>query len=228
VVGTSILLGVLYVRLFLPEMVAEHFIGGAGRIGMMVILIAALSLSLRWVEWRPQWRSCWEASALILLAGDLAAAHWGLNPTVDASYYHRPSELASQLSGSTARTRTIYLPEDEYQAKFTHFFRFSSFQAGDVAHWASVRNSLLPNLGMLDGVHSANNFDPLLVGSYDALIQSLDDLAPDDSTILQALNVGLLLTPTQRGPQGWLCGQFMPPYPTLGLESALPTVRPPG
>src|SRR5574341_1432326 len=197
--GAAILLGALCAQFLLNNTVAVPLIRAAARAGLMVILVAVLCLTLRRVEWHPQWRQWWEAAALILLAADLVTAHWGLNPTVDASYYQRPSALANQLSRITADTRTFYLPEDEYQAKFASFFSFKSFQVSDIDHWVTVRDSLLPNLGMLDGIRSANNFDPLLVGSYDALIGSLDELTPEEQLrALPMLSAGILLTPTQR------------------------------
>jgi hypothetical protein len=52
---------------------------------------------------------------------------------------------------------------------------------------------------MLDGIPSANNFDPLLVGAYDALLEDIDKLAPDEQlAVVERLNVGILLTPTSR------------------------------
>ncbi len=197
--GLSILLGALYARFMLPGMVQESFIHGVGRLGLMIVLVGALALALRRAEWQPGWRPWWEAAALGLLAGDLVTAHWGLNPTIQAAFYHQPSSMAEALAGNLRGARTLYLPDDEYEAKFRYAVSFTSFQADNPAHWHGVRNSLLPNLGMIDGVPSANNFDPLLVGSADALLQSLSDLPAEGQVeAARRMGVGVLLTTKQR------------------------------
>jgi len=53
----------------------------------------------------------------------------------------------------------------EYRVKFS-YLTFDDFGPRDVDYWWGMREALLPNAGMLDGVASANNFDPLLVGRY--------------------------------------------------------------
>jgi hypothetical protein len=53
--------------------------------------------------------------------------------------------------------------------------RFKSFQP--MVDWAKMRDAQLPNLNLLDGLSSANNFDPLIPGRYDRWMQALEDPA---------------------------------------------------
>ena len=136
-------------------------------------------------------RPLWEGAALVVLALDLIATGWGLNPTIEPDYYRERSPLANVATA----TRTLYLPQDEYEAKFNTFLDFKAFGPSTRAAWKPLRESLLPNLGMLDGVPSANNFDPLRVGPHDALFESTRDLPLEQALPrLRAMNVGILLT----------------------------------
>ncbi len=196
--GVAILLGGLYAAHWLPE-VEPTLAWGTARLGALTVLVAGLALTLRHAEQHPRLQPWWQAAALSLLATDLVVAHWGLNPTVDPGYYHRTSSLVEQIAPLLDEARTIYMPQDEYTAKFELFFSFADFQASDRAHWLEARASLLPNLGMIDGLPSASNFDPLRVGVYDALLQSLAGLPPDAQVeALARMGVGVLLTPDQR------------------------------
>ena len=51
----------------------------------------------------------------------------------------------------------------ENRIKFT-FLTFRDFGPRDVATWRRMREAMIPNVAMLDGVASANNFEPLMVG----------------------------------------------------------------
>ena len=59
----------------------------------------------------------------------------------------------------------------EYRVKFS-YLTFDDFGPHDVDYWWKMREALLPNTGMLDGVASANNFDPLLVGRHVDLLEA--------------------------------------------------------
>lgn len=166
------------------------------RLGVQAALTALLFLIWERVEKLPRGRPAWEAVALIGLALDLVSAHRGLNPTLPASYYHQPSALAEAVTATAPNSRTLYLPEDAYQAEFEALLDVSNFWAGGYARQDELRASLLPNLGMIDGVLSANNFDPLRVGHQDALVEVLRDMPlVEASEIARRMGVGVLLAP---------------------------------
>ena len=50
------------------------------------------------------------------------------------------------------------------------------FEEGE--DWSSLRASMLPNITVLDGVQSANNFDPLIPGRYSVWMEILEQADP--------------------------------------------------
>lgn len=206
--GVAILLvSVLSDRVLLPG-VQPTFIRATMRLGVMVALIGLLALGLKWVEGQPDWRHWWKMAALILLAGDLVVAHWGLNPTIDPDFYYQESGFVDLLANDIADARVIYLPQDEQYALYGLYLNLGDLRPGDPAHWLDFRGSLLPNLNMIDGVSSASIFDPLRIAYYDALLRSLRptnapdeagprELTPELINTLRQMNVGVVLTPSE-------------------------------
>ncbi|MEN6409725.1 MAG: YfhO family protein, partial [Anaerolineaceae bacterium] len=84
----------------------------------------------------------------------------------------------------------IYLSEqDEYDLKFNRYLNFYSFMIDEP--WQSMRDVILPDAGMLDGVATANNFDPLLPERYATWLKAVDGASPEQKAGLLALmNVG--------------------------------------
>ncbi len=188
------------------------------RLGVGIMLAGVLMLGMHHAEDRPRWRIYGEVLALALLAADLVSAHWGLIPTIGASYYHQRTPLADAVPPDT---RTLYLPADEYTAKFGVYLSFTDFRPTDRAHWDALRASLLPNLGMVDGVPSANNFDPLLIGHYATLLDEVGALPQDEQLArLQEMNVGALL---RARPDGTVeIAPVETPWPRVALAACTP------
>ncbi|MEK7276255.1 MAG: hypothetical protein AAB427_02805, partial [Chloroflexota bacterium] len=114
---------------------------------------------------QPDSPTRWRWLALAFITVDLGLAAARLNPTTSADLYHlRP---AFTLSAGRAYTYA----DDGYRIKFREFFRFNSFDALDAQ---SLRDSLLPNLPVLDGIPSANNFDPLLPARYVEYVKAME------------------------------------------------------
>jgi hypothetical protein len=167
------------------------------RLGAGVAILAGLVLLQRRAGDEPRRRARWEALALALLALDLVSAHRGLNPTIAAAYYHQRTPLANQIP---AGTRALYLPADEYAAKFDVYLNLTDFMPDNRAHWDALRASLLPNLGMIDGIASASAFDPLQVGYHAVLLREVERL-PEDERLerLRQMAVGAVLKARQDG-----------------------------
>ena len=123
----------------------------------------------------------WRAAVVAFVALDLLLFGWPLVPTVDRSLYDGSTEAANSLHSEPDSVR-VYWPVDpiepnseysaEYRIKFS-YLNFDDFGPRDVNHWREMREALLPNAGMLDGVSSANNFEPLLVGRYADLLEAV-------------------------------------------------------
>ena len=166
VFGGAFLIAGLAAPLLIADKRLATFSAATLRLGVTLVGVGVLTLA--WRE-KPLWRVA--VAGLVLL--DLLFFGWPLVPTVDQALYQGSTKVAAFLEESgDAR---IYWPTDpthrnrEYDAenrlKF-EYLRFNDFGSRDVDHWWGMREALIPNAGMLDGVASVNNFDPLLVGRY--------------------------------------------------------------
>lgn len=106
-----------------------------------------------------QW---WMWAVIIWLAADLVVAGWGLNPGTDKSDYQEYTGIYTRTNERYAR---YYISlNDEQRLKFETFFCFDTFDVpGGVM---AVRDTLLPNTNILDGLDSTSNFDPIVTGRY--------------------------------------------------------------
>jgi len=136
------------------------------RLGLTLAAAGGLVLLRRGQPW-------WQPAMAGLVLLDLLVFGWGLVPSVDRALYAGRSRVGVSLTTGPAVSRIFWpageQPEPGYELKFRRFFRFDRFGPRDLAFWRPLRETLLPNLGMLDGVASANNFEPLLLGHYAAV-----------------------------------------------------------
>jgi hypothetical protein len=138
--------------------------------------------------WPARVRRQWIGIVAAVVTIDLVIAGNGLNPTTSASIYQGASALISQTGDGH---RLFLFPETERVLKFERTHRFDSFQTAQNPR--RIRESGLPNATMLDGVSSANNFDPLLPARYTEWISALM-LAPGErqEDRLRLMDVGWL------------------------------------
>lgn len=133
--------------------------------GALLLASGALGLT-RGSRPGPAWQ--WLAIGLVL--ADMLYVGRGANPTLPSRTFEprRAAELAAYGD------HRLYLPSPvEQQIKFEQAFRFDDFQADQ--DWSLVRDALLPNTGLLDGLSSANNFDPIRPGRYTDWLERLED-----------------------------------------------------
>jgi len=111
-------------------------------------------------------------SGLVILI-DLLVAGIGLNPTVPIEVFQGESQLVDVVGNE----HRIYMaPDVEYEFKYERTHRFDTFYA--VLDWSNIRDSGLPNTPLLDGISSANNFDPILPDRYVIWVEAVEAL-PD-------------------------------------------------
>jgi hypothetical protein len=132
----------------------------------------------------------WAISVLLFVAVDLWWASSMSNPTVPASFYDRHTPL------TTAR---IFIPDPKNAAlpevAFENYLPLSDYRAA-VEKRVAYRESLLPNLNLLDRQPSLNNFDPLRPEGLERFTGLLNRLPSGDARLVQLLNAGA----TQIGP----------------------------
>lgn len=118
----------------------------------------------------------WPVVVVLFVAADLLVAGWGLNPGIGLSFYTQPVASEQLQPGGLEGGRIFIAPTVEDELKYQQFMRFDSFQPQ--LDWSAMRFARLPNLNLLDGLPSSNNFDPLVPGRYarwmEALGESLD------------------------------------------------------
>ncbi|HUF37785.1 MAG TPA: YfhO family protein [Anaerolineales bacterium] len=113
----------------------------------------------------------WRTTVLAVTALDLAIAGWGLNPATGLQVY---SALPPPVE--TASGERIYLSEtDIYSLTFDDYYRFDTFDVD----LEGLRATMLPNLNILDGIATANQFDPLEVGRYRQWMAILESARPE-------------------------------------------------
>ncbi len=133
-----------------------------------------------------------------ILLADLLLAGWGLNPSTSIDLYRGPSALAETVS----EDRRIYMPLSlEESVKYERSHRFDAFKIG--LDWRRIRDVGLPNASLLDGIRSANNFDPLLTERYTTWMQAIEG-APEGrkEDLLRLMDVGWQAVEGAGGPLG--------------------------
>ncbi len=155
----------------------------------------------------------------LFVAVELLVAGWGLNPGAPLDLYAAQpmmAEVQAQLDGGR-----LYMPaEDERVLKFERLFRFDTFYSADPRE---VRTSLLPNTSLLEGLPSANNFDPLLPGRYVEWITALEAADIDTRAgMLALMNVSVV---QHVEPDGSVRFESVPALPRVQLYACQPPAQ---
>jgi hypothetical protein len=174
---------------------------GTAQLGISLVLIGALML-LQPRESRPHHYIRWSAAALLFVAADLVWADWGANPTAEPWLYSRPAESVARL-GEAGGARTFIPDTDEYAVTFDDYLSFRTFApASDQSslnrvstdRWYGMREALIPDVGILDGQPSLNNFDPLRPARYELLVEAINTASGSDRIrLLEMAGVSLLI-----------------------------------
>jgi hypothetical protein len=172
VFGVSLLIAGLLAPRVASHQLLDAFGAATLRLGVSLAVVGLLMLLWREKAW-------WRVAVGVFVVLDLLLFGWSLVPSVDRSLYRGHTETSDVLARETGEVR-VYWPTDpshrnrrldaENRVKFS-YLSFGSFGPRDVGYWWEMREILLPNVGMLDGVSSVNNFEPLIVGRYADLLR---------------------------------------------------------
>lgn len=152
--------------------------------GILGVLAGGLTLLQPESQHSPRYR-WWVLAVLLVVAGDLVYASWGLNPTVPASFY-------DPVRNQEITTSRGYWPEKiETDLKFEEggYLEFDDYRV-TLERQAEYRLSNLPNLNMMDDIPLLNNFEPLLIGSFKAYTTLIERFPGQRDTLLEAAGVG--------------------------------------
>ncbi|MEX2030176.1 MAG: YfhO family protein [Anaerolineales bacterium] len=140
--------------------------------------------------------SQWAWAVVVVVSADLVAAGRGLNPSAPAGLVTTPTAIPGLAAGG----HRLFMPADlEYEIKFLQTHRFDRFLPR--SEWNVVRESGLPNTSTLDGVSSANNFDPLVSARFAEWAERLGDPAWSERW-LPLMDVGWRAAPKEGGAPG--------------------------
>jgi uncharacterized membrane protein YfhO len=169
---------------FLLKSIDSTFIFAAALVGLMVFICGLLSFVMPIGPNEIQMRR-WQWIVIGFIGLDLGITGWKLIPTVDASFYNMTD---SQMQSTTGQR--VYLDaQDEYALKYQRFFRFDNFNP--VEDWSNLQHVMLPDINLLGGVYSANNFDPLVPERYTQWMDKVNLAGPEQKiSWLQLMGVG--------------------------------------
>ena len=141
----------------------------------------------------PLPRRWWPVVVVGLIAGDLLLIGRRLNPTADPALYHLRAASGDYLRAQAVPGqpfRIFSFERDIYATLFEGYTRSADFGSTDLDYLRGLRETLLPNLTVLEGLESANNYEPLRMAAY-ADLQEVIEGAPvsDALRLLGLMNV---------------------------------------
>jgi len=189
VVGLAILLATVAVRLLPVLPMKLTFVSALARFAVL-FTIASLLLLYRgkaefWLrEIRLPYRLgvsslvLWQALVIVFIAADLIIFGHALNPTTGPRLYELTTASGAFLKREDGDYRIFISSRFDYALKFGKYLLFDDFGPNDVNWLIGLRETLMPNLAIGEGLFSANNFDPLVVGHYERLMREIDKGLP--------------------------------------------------
>ena len=141
-----------------------------------------------------------EIIIVAVIALDLTTAHFALNPALPPDIYHASNPAAEAIKADGRAGRAFYFDADEQAIKFGKYLaqdkKFIGYGPNDLGYWLGFRATLTPNTAMIDGVPMANNFDSLIIGRYQNLLDQINALPLDQALpLLSRMNVAYIVSP---------------------------------
>jgi hypothetical protein len=202
VVGLAILLATVAVRLLPFPMVKVTFVSASARFAILLTIASLLLLYRgRAKFWSRETKlPCrlgvsplvvWQALVIAFIAADLIIFGHALNPTTESRLYELSTTNGTFLQEDKGY-RIFTFPGSDYSLKFEKYLLLNDFGPGDVDWLMGLRETLMPNLAVGEGLFSANNFDPLVVSYYERLMREIDKGLPrqvDEARLSVALRL---------------------------------------
>jgi hypothetical protein len=183
--GFAITLGAFLAWAFLDE-INSTFIRATALAGMWALGAGLLTLFIPAKENVRRFHK-WQWLVVLWVGFDLLVAGWNLNPSIRADFY-QPDQVWTERN--LAGKRVFLSFDDDTYLKFRRFFRFEDFRP--LQDPGQLKQVLMPNLNLLEGIQSANNFDPMVPGRYARWMQHINKLSSEQRQMwLSLMNVGL-------------------------------------
>ena len=142
----------------------------------------------------------WKLALWGFVAIDLITALFALTPSINPAFFPAVNPTAEAIKADGERGRVFYFNQDEEAIKFGKYLAhnkvFDGFGPNNLSYWLGVREAVIPNAAMIDGVPSANNFDSLIVGRYQSVLDQINALPLDRALpLLSRMNVAYVVSP---------------------------------
>ena len=175
--------------------------------GPATLRLGALLILAGWLFRSDLQKPKWTAALVVVVALDLITAQFALNPTLPPDIYRATNPTAEALKADGSIGRVFFFAQDEEAIKFGKYLahktpegktQFDGFGPNDLNFWLNERAALLPNAAMIDRVPSANNFDSLIVGRYQTLLDRIEALPLEQALpLLSQMHVGYIVSPRE-------------------------------
>jgi hypothetical protein len=140
----------------------------------------------------PPW--AWRVLVIGFIAVDLALFAVPLTPTIDSALYTTTTNADRFLLARADGDRLFATYDYDVSTKFDSYFDFADWGSPDLAYWLSFRETLVPNLTVFSRSLSVNNDDPLVVGRWRVLMDTLRSADWSERLrVLRLMNVGYVL-----------------------------------
>ncbi len=208
------------------------FIKATALAGLLGLGVGISALLTRYRS-SPRLNLAWQLGVFSLVFFDLLISGWKLNPMVDIDFYRADPSVVERL-GSGSNQKRLYMSGGlEYFLKFNRFLRFDDYRAYE--SWSGLKTTMLPNINLLHGIASVNNFDPFVPARYSAWMNLLDRTTEIRKTnMLSRMNVAKEMVFSGRSPAGvsfveiessgeaawYSCASFLPADEALLLKMA--------
>lgn len=154
------------------------FIRSTALTGIWALGFGLLTLAIPYVDKRGK-RSAWNTIVVSWTTLDLIVAGYLLNPGVDLSFYRIQLDKFRDIDVQVGSGRVYLADRDEYELKFYRFMRFKDFRPLEDLY--RIREVLLPNLNLLNGISTVNNFDPLVPGRFARWMSKLNEQSLEEN-----------------------------------------------
>jgi len=196
VISGGVILAGFFTKIFLsglPSTMPESII----RLGVLGLISAILVYFYRY--FRNQNNEIYFSIAIIGLVGvDLISVGYLLNPFTTQDLFI----TTSIPSSAPIMDKRVYLSSaDEYDIKFSRFFRTHDFRA--IESWNQLRAVNLPNINILSKVSFVNNFDPMVTKSFQDVVAKIEN--SNNKTLdrwMERMNVGTIAEIDILSPSG--------------------------